>query len=569
MNSYKPALKFEVEPALPLHDPTKPWLKVKYINGEQRNVDLTTLLKDAHLIQDLELDNSTSTVALLRILISIIYENYQKAHMNTVTEWDNNRASLIQENQGFPVQWVDEYFSKWHDRFYLIHPNTPFLQDPSLYESYASKPITETDDNKLRKNFYKSLTSISNLYPKQPSTANEDGQKVIWGIPEDEIYDVTSSYDNKINWLLTSLLHHRYTHSATNRGERTYYNKNNGNDAYHAVHAFRCAIQYVPEGTNLYQTLLLAVKFSDPELRNKDIPEWERNINSETGFLEKIGYDVNYLDLIASLDSPRSSVNMTHLSLIFVPEVDNENHQKVDGGQVHQMRRVLFNFKHYLGPDDKKLPFPVTWNPFVALKVKDGKALKQVSGLSDLTAMGSSNLYKIPLLPNIPDIQTPEVLRTLNSRKLARVLPHDKRKVKVYVYAGDPSKDKTYSDFVFVEKSMVVEPEDQEKVENWFSAGTDLKYWLNRNLEEVLGNSDSLNETISTLFWNAYTPLFNDSLQTENIKSIQNYKEEILNIIRNIYNQQTSAYLASNPLKYAKNLGLLMYKTNSIFEGKI
>jgi len=567
-----PVLQNEVRPAMPLHHPDKPWLSTEYVDGSTQLIDLTRLFKEAHLIKTVNLNESASTVALLRMLISIAYTAYQDDSMSSEGEWGRTRAELLKNNEGFPEAWVDKYFSTWEDRFYLIHPTLPFAQDASLYSLYNSAPVdVALPEKKRRATFNSKLSSISNLYPNAASTASEDGQKVAWGLPKEEVYEPSASYSEKVSILLTSLLHHRFSHSATNRGTRSYYNDapNQKNDDYHATHAFRCAVHYVPEGMNLYQTLLIAMKFNPEENHAVDLPEWEQEINKVTNLPGKKGYNVHYSELVASMDSPRSSVNMTHLSALLVPEYDPETQQQVeDGGQVQQLRRPLFNFKHYTGADGEKLPFPITWNPFIAIKLKDMKALKQTESLSANTAMARAELFKVPLLNNIETLKRPEALVNLTQKSILRAIPYNSQNISVYVFAGDASKDKTYNNFVLQERTFPdADTETVAKLESWFTTGSKVYYYLKSNLQSLLGEN-LFNEATSTLYWTNFKNLFESALQENTVQSIQVYQKDVIALVRDLYDNAAQQTILNAPLQYTKHLNYIIGSTYKEMKGK-
>lgn len=548
-----PAFREEVEPALPIHNGVG-WINVRYENGsEQKQVNLQTLFTDAHLIAEFSLPTATATAALMRVLISIAYDAYIEEA--STGYWHEDKISLIEDNKGFSSEWVNNYFIQWEDRFYLIHPTFPFFQDPSLYHFYTHKDIAALPPLKQRKEWNNALSGISNLYPKAPSTANENGQKVTWGIPYDEVYDVNDSLENRTSILMTSLLHHRYSHSATNRGVRKFFDSPTHPETHHATHAFRCATHYIPQGASLYQTLLLNMK--PYEQLDSDIPEWELPVNMETGFLGKTGFDIHYSERVLSFDAPRSSVNMTHLALLFVPEVDDNSSQKTDGGAVKQLRRLLFSFKEYTDENGKKIPFPITWNPFIALKAETGRALKQVTGTSPDTAMGQTNIKRVPLLPEVEGIISPEALVALNNESILEIIPKSKQNVNVYVYAGDASQDKTYSDFVLVENHYPAQTAiERENVAEWFALGGIIFYVLKISYSEVKNTTAPVDVELSNIFWPQYTELFQQAIN-KGFVSPKEFSKEIRAHVLNIFTTGLTAYQMNSPLKYASQFNLI------------
>lgn len=548
-----PALHEEVKPALPIHT-GEGWITVQYENSSDlTHVNLKTLFKDAHKIKTFSLPSASATAALARVLISIGYDAYLQDA--STAYWLEDKATLLKNNQGFSENWVEDYFAKWDDRFYLIHPNFPFFQDPSLYKFYSHKNFTDQPEAVQRKEWAKALSSISNLYPKAPSTAKEGGQKTTWGLPEENAYNIEDSVSNRITILMVSILHHRYSHSATNRGVRQFFNAPTHNETHHAAHAFRCATHYIPQGKSVYQTLLLSMK--PYENLENDIPEWEQPVNPKTGFTQQTGFDVHYKDKVLDFDAPRSSVNMTHLALILVPEVDIEGYQLEDGGTVQQLRRLLFSFKDYKNEKGDKLPFPITWNPFTALKTETGRALKQVVGANTETAMGQTNIRKVPLLPNIEGIQTPEALTVLNDEYVLEAVPKNSQKINIYVYAGDATQDKTYADFILTENHYPAKTiEQRENIADWFRAGESIFYFLKKTYGEVKNTTGNVDSELSNSFWPKYSELFNQAVDN-GFEPPTSYTKQIEDFTLNIFKTNLAAYQNNSPLKFATQLNIL------------
>lgn len=413
---WEPALQNEVTPNFPLHKDGYEWIHAEYIDGTRKDIHLRQAFDEAHLIKKISLDDAVSTTSLYRIMISIAYRLLDDADYATDEEdWFSFKQELLENNHGFLKNKIQQYFDTFEDRFYLIHPQYPFMQDASLYNTFSKDAFNAEDDDSLRKLTQKAVSDISTIDPNQPGTNKEDGAKTIWGLPKPEIYDVDNTVNQRLSLLMTALLYNFYSHSATNRGTKIYYNSIDpkSNDAYHKAHFFRTAVNYIPQADNLYQTLIVAMKYLDQEDIEKDLPIWETSPN-EQGHLWFYGYNFPINEITYTYDAPRSSVNSTHLSILFFPEKDG-----VDGGQVKQMRRVLTNVK-FLDNGSERFSFPKSWNPFVAIKEDTQKALKQIKYISAKTSMGEGTLYKIPLYSEINNISKPYALR--NTVTIARFL---------------------------------------------------------------------------------------------------------------------------------------------------
>ncbi len=564
----------KITPSLSVIDPNIGWIPVTYRNGNKGFLDLKSLIKESHLVTDFDLNDSVSTVSLLRLLVSIAYHSVLPEEIENALEWDDYRKEKIQNNQGFNTEWVETYFSKFEDRFYLLHPTTPFLQDISLYQYYSEQSFDLEEDKRLKQltnlvNDKKRKGSISAVYPSSPSVNSKGGEKISWGLPSEEIFSTISPASEKILMLMVCILHSRYNHSATNRGSRAYLDNLKGNDTHNAAHAFRCAVSYVPSNVSLFQTIMLAMNFYSYEKLINDVPEWERDINPETGWLKMIGQNVNYLNLVnEDLMAPRSSVNMTHMSFLLFPEEDlNTGEMVIEGGQVKQMRRVLFNFKHLKDADgETKLPFPITWNPFIAVIRKTGKALKQTKGISRSTSMGATNLYQIPLLPKSDLFDRPEILENLI--RFNKILPEN-RNIKVYIFAGDASQDEKYANFTLIEKDLTrltAQTENADKLESWFSVGTTILEKLQYRIFDV--TKANMTENISTIFWIEFTKIFNQNCNQTQILSVQDSKKIVTENVIKIFETFCQSEKLISPIVYSLNLLQLYGAIKKTYEGK-
>lgn len=595
--NWVPALEQEVIPALPLHKNGSEWINAIYVNGERKNIHLKQLFLESKYIKSFSLGSSPSTLALYRIAVSIAYKLILMDKGNdyfpkNINEFDDFKISLIANNEGFSEDNVNKYFEKYDDRFYLIHPTYPFMQDPSLYKFYAESG-TKLEDEDRRKDIAKKVANISNVHPSAPSTNNENGQKIAWGLPAENIFKVDLENDEKINLLMTSLLHNTYSHSATNRGKKLYENSMNikNNDDYHKTHYYRCAIGYIPQGDSLFQTLIIPMEFESAYDIERDLPIWEEEPNS-LGFLKYYGYTFP-VEKLTFFDSsnpnknwPRSSVNSTHLSMLFFPEFSTKTNRMADnGGIINQMRRILINLKWK--DTNGKIPFPRSWNPFVAVKYdKDGnkKAFKQVQEISPKTSMKYSNLTKIPLFPNDYfvglNIEKPFALEEYSYFQEHDMFSQENSYVNVLIFSGDASKDKTFADFSIKENSLIVLTKNKEEekfnLDSWFIVGSDLNYNLRINVKNAISKggsapiSDSVENQVSEMFWNFYSTLYNENVNIERINPVGSEKNKNLlkDNIMNIYENMTASSRYNNPLLYAKYRSILSKKIYNILEGK-
>jgi CRISPR system Cascade subunit CasA len=112
-------------PAFNLLD--SPWLPVRYLDGRQAELGLLALFEQAHQIEGLAETSPPNLVALYRLLLAITH----RALTRHVGRWtDRDRARWYA--QGLPAGAVTNYLTHWRDRFWLFHPDHPFMQVAAL-----------------------------------------------------------------------------------------------------------------------------------------------------------------------------------------------------------------------------------------------------------------------------------------------------------------------------------------------------------------------------------------------------------------------------------------------------
>lgn len=137
------------------------WIRVRLPDNSVREVSLTDALLHAHEYVDLAGETPGQDAAVLRLLLSVPLTIFYRvdAEGNAVPLASSDDALLRWRGlwmQGyFPEKPVRKYLTKWHERFWLFHPERPFWQVPEAAigtEYKASKlngEISESD-NKAR-----------------------------------------------------------------------------------------------------------------------------------------------------------------------------------------------------------------------------------------------------------------------------------------------------------------------------------------------------------------------------------------------------------------------------------
>lgn len=112
----------------------EPWIRVLCPDCSVKEVSLTQALLRAQEYTDLAGELPTQDVAVLRLLLAVLHAVFERVDAegqpirieslgNAVRQWES--LWLLGR---FPEQPVLDYLKKWHDRFWLFHPDRPFWQ---------------------------------------------------------------------------------------------------------------------------------------------------------------------------------------------------------------------------------------------------------------------------------------------------------------------------------------------------------------------------------------------------------------------------------------------------------
>ena len=105
----------------------EPWLPVSFPDGRVRDVGLLELFQQAAQVSSLAETSPPSMVALHRLLLAITH----RALTHTHGSWkDRDRAHWYRE--GLPREALRHYLENWRERFWLFHPEHPFMQVAAL-----------------------------------------------------------------------------------------------------------------------------------------------------------------------------------------------------------------------------------------------------------------------------------------------------------------------------------------------------------------------------------------------------------------------------------------------------
>jgi CRISPR-associated protein Cse1 (CRISPR_cse1) len=110
---------------------TQPCIRVMY-QDKIVSMTLVDVFKNAQDIKDIAPTSAEQYTAIMRVLEAIAYRVTGLDGDLSEFEFDDLRADLLEEGSGFDAEIVNSYFDTYNDRFDLIHPEKPFMQNPDI-----------------------------------------------------------------------------------------------------------------------------------------------------------------------------------------------------------------------------------------------------------------------------------------------------------------------------------------------------------------------------------------------------------------------------------------------------
>lgn len=122
----------DTKPAFNLID--EPWMPVRTLGGEVREISLTDALLNAGDYATLAETSPPNLIALYRLLLAVLH----RALTTHRGAWrDADRARWFRE--GLPEEPIKAYLEQWRERFWLFHPQHPFMQVAALAEAEETR----------------------------------------------------------------------------------------------------------------------------------------------------------------------------------------------------------------------------------------------------------------------------------------------------------------------------------------------------------------------------------------------------------------------------------------------
>lgn len=139
----------------------EPWIRVLCPDCSVREVSLTEALLQAQEYTDLAGELPTQDVAVLRLLLAVLHAVFGRVDADGQPVEITNTTTAVRQWRSLwklgklPENPIRDYLAKWHDRFWLFHPQRPFWQVPEarIGTEYTSAKLNgelSESGNKLR-----------------------------------------------------------------------------------------------------------------------------------------------------------------------------------------------------------------------------------------------------------------------------------------------------------------------------------------------------------------------------------------------------------------------------------
>ncbi|MCW5968621.1 MAG: type I-E CRISPR-associated protein Cse1/CasA [Blastocatellales bacterium] len=96
------------------------WIPCVMANGGPRELSLHDVLVEAGQVREIFDASPLITASLHRLLLAVLWRCFP---LRSLADW-----RILWQQQRFDADKLGAYFDQWHERFYLLHPETPFYQ---------------------------------------------------------------------------------------------------------------------------------------------------------------------------------------------------------------------------------------------------------------------------------------------------------------------------------------------------------------------------------------------------------------------------------------------------------
>ncbi|MBR1392308.1 MAG: type I-E CRISPR-associated protein Cse1/CasA [Ruminococcus sp.] len=160
----------------------EPWIRVMDSSCRVSEVSLKEALLRAHEYKALSGELPTQDIAVMRLLLAVLHTVYSRVDENGAPaplddeEEDDaiDRWKALWDKGRFSEKAVSEYLDKWHERFWLFHPERPFGQVAGLSvgtDYDAPKLNGEISESSNKTRFFSMYSGDSKAFLTYPQAA--------------------------------------------------------------------------------------------------------------------------------------------------------------------------------------------------------------------------------------------------------------------------------------------------------------------------------------------------------------------------------------------------------------
>lgn len=139
----------------------EPWIRVLDMQNSIQEVSLKELLLHSHTFRAFSGELATQDAAIMRVALALLHAVFSRTDETGTGDPPEDETDAMQfwkriwDAGKLPAQPLNDYFDKWHERFWLFHPERPFYQVAGLscgteYDSAKLNGTLSESGNKLR-----------------------------------------------------------------------------------------------------------------------------------------------------------------------------------------------------------------------------------------------------------------------------------------------------------------------------------------------------------------------------------------------------------------------------------
>lgn len=113
------------------------WIPIVYVDGHTGMASLRSVFQEAPKIRELSGDIPQQKIPMIRLLLAIMYRVFCEQAKDKNNDEKLNLWLDFWNSGQFNQDMIDQYFNSYHNCFYLVGGNKPFMQVPDL--QYASE----------------------------------------------------------------------------------------------------------------------------------------------------------------------------------------------------------------------------------------------------------------------------------------------------------------------------------------------------------------------------------------------------------------------------------------------